>query len=332
MRLLLLLAVSQSVHAWNPQAAPSSRIQDDAAKRPPKTVPPMLRSSTDPISPPFTSWEVLLQQTTRSGKQLKDIPSFVSFCLHHAQVGKRWTGEKDHIPGQLQGGASAGPLSKTGTHGQVVRAGAAFAGLTTHPRHSIDTAVFRHGDLRWVHELERQLPVIRNEVQAALKNEDDLPWQSLRTRKGSDWSDETGWGHLAAIDNFRVYSDVVDLFPATMQAVHRAIGPRIGPRLVAIARQRANSGIPDHYDYMNWMLTLHLPIQGPASGGGMVVDGVKQDWLPGQPVVMDTTFQHSTYNDSNQDMYALLVDFWHPDLSFDEIDALRAFLAANSGV
>jgi aspartyl/asparaginyl beta-hydroxylase (cupin superfamily) len=209
------------------------------------------------------------------------------------------------------------------------------------------TDVFKYDDLQWVHRLQKQLPVIQDELAELLSSslgrmdDSDNPlhyWQSLRTRKGQAWSDDTGWAHIALIDNFRVNEDIATaMFPNTFNIVAESIGDRIGPRLVAIACQKAKSGIPKHCDYMNWMLTLHTALNdvGDGDGGccGMVVDGIRKDWKVGEPVVMDTTFRHSTYNTSHKDdMYLLLVDFWHPDLSLDEIDAMRTFLAANSGV
>ena len=49
-------------------------------------------------------------------------------------------------------------------------------------------------------------------------------------------------------------------------------------------------------------------------------------------VVADTTFVHETFNYGNDDVYLFLVDFWHPDLSVDEIEAFRMFLKLNSNV
>jgi beta-hydroxylase len=185
-----------------------------------------------------------------------------------------------------------------------------------------------------VHELQRRLPTIQEELFQVLPYLPDSAWQSLRTRRGKEWSDDTGWAHLALIDNFRRRDDAVAVFPETARILDDVVGTerRMGPRLVAIAKQKARTGIPEHYDYMNWMLTLHTALGGPREGCGIVVDRVRRDWTVGDPVVMDTTFAHETYNESDEDLYLLLVDFWHPDLGVDEIDALRAFFAANSGV
>lgn len=161
----------------------------------------------------------------------------------------------------------------------------------------------------------------------------DFFWTALCTPKRPNFSQSTGWSPLAIIDNFALCSTGIEAFPETFQILQNCAGyHRLGPRPVAIAKQAKLSGIAMHVDYMNWMLTLHLPILGPPAGAGIIVNGVKKDWIPGTPLIIDTTFPHSTYNDTDEDMYLLLCDFWHPDLSWDEIQAMRAFLASNSGV
>jgi hypothetical protein len=279
--------------------------------------------------------------------------------MYHAE---RWHCSEEthtcstHVPNLLQGGAATGPIART-VAGQVVRVLGFYPDLTSRPRHDLQKyghgqqeVQFRHDHLEWVHELQAQLPIIQQELHRVLAkpellllpksdsdNDDnnvDSRWTSLRTRRGQEWSDQTGWSHIALVDNFRVQPDNIDIFPQTAELLQEIVGTerRIGPRLVAIAKQEAHSGIPEHCDFMNWMLTLHTALDGPDQGCGIIVNGVARDWTVGDPVVMDTTFLHQTYNTSDQDMYLLLVDFWHPDLSIDEVDALRTFFAANSGL
>jgi hypothetical protein len=276
--------------------------------------------------------------------------------MYHAErcsggSGERHTSSK-HIPNLLQGGKTTGPIART-VAGQVVRVLGFYPDLKSRPRHDLhrhghdgqQEDGFRHDHLDWVHQLQAQLPIVQEELRRVLatpellllpSDDDDNDkvsrWTSLRTRRGQEWSDQTGWSHIALVDNFRLQPDNIDIFPQTAQLLQRIVGTerRIGPRLVAIAKQEAHSGIPEHCDFMNWMLTLHTALDGPREGCGIIVHGVARDWTVGDPVVMDTTFLHETYNTSDQDLYLLLVDFWHPDLSIDEIDALRTFFAANS--
>jgi len=44
------------------------------------------------------------------------------------------------------------------------------------------------------------------------------------------------------------------------------------------------------------------------------------------PTVIDTTYWHQTWNSHDEDVYVLLIDFWHPDLRPEEISALEAFM------
>lgn len=310
---------------------------------------PMLTSSEEACPfPRFTTWDDLLEMTTRTGKPLSLLPRFVKFCEKHQYVANKFTqGQATHIPNLLQGGKATGPLAKTSTAGQIVRFAAAYPDILAQPRHDIVANVadnqdnkegitkFQHDDLSWVVELQKKLPIILEEVQRVVPTLDEDTWTSLRTRRGQDWSDRTGWAHIALIDNFSFQPQNLAHFPETVRILDEIVGTdrRLGPRLAAIARQEAGTGIPEHCDYMNFMLTVHTALYGPEAGCGMVVNGVERDWVPGgDPIVMDTTFLHETYNRSDQDLYLLLVDFWHPDLSTDEIDALRIFLSVNSGV
>ena len=55
-------------------------------------------------------------------------------------------------------------------------------------------------------------------------------------------------------------------------------------------------------------------------------DGDEQEWRQdGAATVIDTTYWHQTWNACEDDVYVLLVDFWHPDLTSREVEALKAF-------
>ena len=391
-----------SSHHKNNQHNKHSHNDDDDDNIPRSLPPPpMLRRHTDiKLSPTerFVSWKhFLTSRKSTSGRNLSSIPHFVQFCIQHQNLARQWIltkshnkkmntnnniitttliNEKDdedyHVPNLLQGGSAAGPIAKT-RYGQRVRALGAYPNLLAKPFHSTSlrdiynnsTTTYKHDDLSsWVSELMQHLVVFQDELTLALPNIPPSLWTSLRTKKGQQWSDGTGWSHLAIVDNFRLCNDVMACFPKTWQIVCDIVGTerRLGPRLVAIARQKAKSGIPNHFDYMNWMLTLQLPLILGEAGEtfsrktlegnnatvavaaavaatatnsnqyGIIVNGKRGEWKIGKPIIIDTTYEHSTYNDSEDDIYILLIDIWHPDLSKDEIDALRCFLEMNSGV
>lgn len=113
------------------------------------------------------------------------------------------------------------------------------------------------------------------------------------------------------------------LFPRCVRAL-RAVDAPIAPRYASIARQRAGRSLRQHTDRIPWMLTCHVPLFGPQRAAYMLVDGQRCNWTPGKPTVIDTTFQHSAHNeDSKEDMHLLHIDFFHPDLSREEMHAMR---------
>jgi aspartyl/asparaginyl beta-hydroxylase (cupin superfamily) len=55
-------------------------------------------------------------------------------------------------------------------------------------------------------------------------------------------------------------------------------------------------------------------------------DGQEREWRQGgASTVIDTTYWHHTFNAHQEDVYVLLIDFWHPDLSAREVEALKVF-------
>lgn len=54
---------------------------------------------------------------------------------------------------------------------------------------------------------------------------------------------------------------------------------------------------------------------------------VASDGATERAVVADTTYPHSAYNDGDEAAYILFIDFWHPDLTDEELRALQLFHA-----
>merc|ERR1712107_265478 len=55
----------------------------------------------------------------------------------------------------------------------------------------------------------------------------------------------------------------------------------------------------------------------------MGVGGETREWEEDGAIILDTSFRHSTRNDSDEDRFVLIVDFWHPDLTEAEREALE---------
>jgi aspartyl/asparaginyl beta-hydroxylase (cupin superfamily) len=114
-------------------------------------------------------------------------------------------------------------------------------------------------------------------------------------------------------------------------------------RGVCFAKQSPQSGVQPHSDGRNFILTSHLGIQVPTSTISNTTDSKdsnlddddqenccwiqvgqeRRTWQRGKLLTIDTSFVHSTGNDSpDQERHVLIIDFWHPELSEVERDAL----------
>lgn len=51
--------------------------------------------------------------------------------------------------------------------------------------------------------------------------------------------------------------------------------------------------------------------------------GDRNEWKENKCIIFDTSFTHETYNNSDEDRYVLIIDFWHPELSIEERQALE---------
>ena len=45
------------------------------------------------------------------------------------------------------------------------------------------------------------------------------------------------------------------------------------------------------------------------------VGNEERTWAEGKLTTLDTSFEHSTGNPTNNDRHVLIIDFWHPELS-----------------
>jgi aspartate beta-hydroxylase len=107
------------------------------------------------------------------------------------------------------------------------------------------------------------------------------------------------------------------------------------------------SRIAPHSSPMNFRLRVHLPLVVPDwsflasgteatlradwirnSGGnddddvdrgvGIQVGPIRQEWVEGQAMVLDDSYVHRVWNESDRSRVILLVDVWHPDVAARE--------------
>eukprot|EP01040_Poterioochromonas_malhamensis_P000977 gene977-1037_t len=112
-------------------------------------------------------------------------------------------------------------------------------------------------------------------------------------------------------------------FPQTT-ALIQSLNIPFATRGVMFARQLANTGVQSHSDGRNFILTAHLGLIIPNKGCSITVATQTKEWKENKILILDTSFLHKTENLSeNEDRYVLIIDFWHPELSVHEREALQ---------
>ena len=121
-------------------------------------------------------------------------------------------------------------------------------------------------------------------------------------------------------------------FPQTTSII-RNLNIPLAVRGVMFAKQAPGSGVQPHSDGRNFILTAHLGLKVPSSSSSnsdddnspcwIEVAGERRTWNKDKIIIFYTSFTHCTANDSDEDRYVLIIDFWHPELSSTEQDALN---------
>jgi len=171
----------------------------------------------------------------------------------------------------------------------------------------------------WVKGLEDKSAVINAELESVLKQQQvfqgDSPAQRLM---GAGW---TAF-RLQRLGNWN--KENIALFPETTKILEGLDIP-FAVRGVMFAKQQPGSGVQAHSDGRNFILTAHLGLKIPTQPEScwISVAGEKRSWEKNKVMIFDTSFTHETDNTSDSDRYVLIVDFWHPELSKQEREALE---------
>ena len=116
-------------------------------------------------------------------------------------------------------------------------------------------------------------------------------------------------------------------------SVGRAQGSGYAYHMYACIRgQGPGSGLSPHSDNLNFLLVCHVGVRVPPGcrfrmhGEGDDSTGSEHGservWSPGKLLVADTSFLHSTTNESPTSRYVLHFSVWHPDLTLSEREGI----------
>jgi aspartyl/asparaginyl beta-hydroxylase (cupin superfamily) len=184
---------------------------------------------------------------------------------------------------------------------------------------------FERGAFDWIPFIEAQAQAILEEFLVAGRHLDSLEFYLPRDGSVSRTSDprlrppEEGWQALFLCRDGRWIEENCLRCPVSMEALQRA-NAGFGDMMFSVLKPM--SEIIPHYGLNNLCLTCHLGLVIP-SDCGIEVEGERRTWRQGECLIFDDTFLHRAWNASPETRVVLLFDFWHPDITRVEQDALQ---------
>ena len=186
----------------------------------------------------------------------------------------------------------------------------------------------------WIADLESRAHVVADELERLQARQSKTASGSVDTWENSVTTlcqDTSGFSKLILSQEGEPTDAGKRDFPKTLELLRAARVP-LTPRPVALNRQGPLTGLAPHSDNLNCLLVCHLGVQVPAGVCTFRMHATADDrdevtsvrsWEEGKVLVADTSFVHSTRNDSpTESRFVLHLSIWHPDLTRAEIDGI----------
>jgi hypothetical protein len=175
-----------------------------------------------------------------------------------------------------------------------------------------------------VRDLERSHSEIAREARA---------FDMARFQDEAENIDRTGrWGVLFLLEMGRKNEENLARCP-TLRSIlerHRTLTTHAG--LMYFSCLDPHTKVTPHRGPTNVRLRCHLGLDIPPECG-IRVGGITRRWEEGKCLVLDDSFLHDVWNDSDRRRLVLVLDLWHPDLDEDEVAllaGLHRYGAANA--
>ena len=164
-----------------------------------------------------------------------------------------------------------------------------------------------------VADLERHAAAIADEVRQFNS--------ALFPDEAEDISRTGRWGVLFLLDKGRRYEDNLVRCPTLRRILDESPSVMREAGLVYFSCVYPHSHVAPHRGPTNLRLRCHLGLEVP-DRCGIRVGGITKEWHEGRCLVMDDSFVHEVWNESDRARMVLVLDLWHPDLTPDEISLL----------
>eukprot|EP00667_Euglena_gracilis_P008637 EG_transcript_8751 len=175
----------------------------------------------------------------------------------------------------------------------------------------------------WAKVLQDEWQTIRDELQAVI----GIGEQQLEALGSVSWrphpvfsSYGLGWKTLGLCE-----SGLWDEFNTALFRKTCALIRKSGVQVMQafFAKMPGKSEIRPHSDETNIAITAQLGLIIPENECHINCGDVRHDWRNGEWIMMDTSFIHEAYNESEKDRYVLILRVWHPDLTPTEVEAMQ---------
>lgn len=137
---------------------------------------------------------------------------------------------------------------------------------------------------------------------------------------GTQSHDSGDWNVFYLYLHGMQYSDNIEKCPKTVEMIKNVIPRHYEHAFFSAVNPKTH--IMTHHGPTNKKLRLHFPITGLEGTRLRVADEVGT-FEEGKAKVFDDSFDHEAWHDGETTRINLIVDFWHPDLSDDEVKFLK---------
>jgi len=178
-------------------------------------------------------------------------------------------------------------------------------------------------DFDWVRSLEKQTNLFQKELDTVNSNSHPLKEYREPIHNGKSYRilhDSGQWNVAYFYFEEKRFDHTCLQFPNIAKFLDQ-FPRRTG--LACLSKLDPHTHIKPHCGYFNFILRAHLALEIPSNNCEMRVGNDTRKWIQGECSIFDDTYEHEVWNKSNTSRTVLMFDFFHPELTNKEIEALR---------
>ncbi|HEY2291105.1 MAG TPA: aspartyl/asparaginyl beta-hydroxylase domain-containing protein [Thermoanaerobaculia bacterium] len=169
----------------------------------------------------------------------------------------------------------------------------------------------------WVAALEASFPRIQQEFTRLLEESEAFGKIHASQTSRGEWAAAYLWIFGEGVE------ETHRRCPETVRALSAIPGvAQFGTTLFSALAPHTR--ISPHFGYTNAKLRCQLPLRVPSRGCRLKVGDDEIEQREGRCIIFDDSFLHSAWNDSDESRFVLVFDFFHPDLTAEEVEYLAS--------